>query len=287
LPLLDEHEKKRTGLKGQNRIAEFRRIVGELTTQLSKEKKVVGIVLSGGVVRGFVDKFSDLDVTVFLDKKDDNLCRSIRNLSSRMTKPHSADLDLMIHYLGDLRKWKMNEGALRWEYANAKIILDTRGEIKEILEEKLRPPKDFWIRRIVAYSEYIRWYCCPSEEGTGTIAESWIERGDIASAHYCLDYSVELLLRLLFAMNQQFVPAPKWRLFYSSSLKWTPKDYDRLIQEAMITKSLSLREFNRRLRAIRRIWHQIATKIQEETGLTSKTISKYYVERILQQKIGV
>lgn len=284
MPVLNEYEKRGTALKGQNRIAEFRRVAKELASKLSAEKNVVGIVLSGGVVRGFADKFSDLDVTVFLDKKDDNLRRRIRDLSSRMTKPHNVDLDLMIHYIGDVKKWKMTEEALKWEYSNAKIILDSKGEIKRTLRRKSKPPKDFWIRRIVICSEYIKWYCCPPEEGTETIAESWIERGDLVSAHYCLDYSVELLLRLLFAINRELVPAPKWRFFYSCNLKWLPTDYSRLIKEAMVTKSLSLGELNRRLTAIRRIWHEIAEKIEEETGLTPKTISKYYVERILQQK---
>jgi predicted nucleotidyltransferase len=283
LSALNEDEGMRVELKGQNRITEFRRFAKELTSKISKDKNVVGIVLLGGVVRGFADKFSDLDITVFLDKKDDGLCRKIRNIGSQMAKSHNVDLDLMVHYLGDLRKWKMKEEALKWEYSNAKIVLDDKGDVKRVLRGKLRPPKDFWIRRIVVCGEYIKWYCCPPEEGVGTISESWIERGDLASAHYCLNYSVDLLLRLLFAINREFVPAPKWRIFYSYKLKWLPSDYSELIQEAMITPRLSSGEFNRRLTAIRKIWHGIAAKIEEETGLTPKTISKYYVEKILQQ----
>jgi len=270
-------------LKGQNQIKKFRNIANELISQISKDKNVVGIVLLGGVVRGFADRFSDLDIAVFLDKKDDELCRKIRHIGSRMAKSHNVDLDLMVHYLGDFKKWKMKEEALRWEYSNAKIVLDTTGEIKRVLSQNLRLPKDFWIRRIVICSEYIKWYCCPSEEGVGTIAESWIERGDPLSAHYCLNYSVDLLLRLLFAINREFVPAPKWRIFYSYNLKWLPTGYKELIREAMITTSLSLGEFNRRLIAIRRIWHEVAARIEEETGLAPKTISKCYVEKMLQQ----
>jgi len=282
LSVLNENKRLRVELKGQNRIKKFRRIAKELTSEISKDKNVVGIVLLGGVVSGFADKFSDLDITVFLDKKDYDLRRKIRNIGSQMAKSHNVELDLMVHYLGDLKKWKMKE-ALKWEYSNAKIVLDATGDVKRVLRGKLKPPKDFWIRRIVVCGEYIKWYCCPPEEGVGTISESWIERGDLVSAHYCLNYSVDLLLRLLFAINREFVPAQKWRIFYSHDLKWLPSDYSGLIQEAMITLSLSLGEFKRRLIAIRKIWHEIAAKIEEETGLTPKTISKYYVEKILQQ----
>jgi predicted nucleotidyltransferase len=277
------NKRLRIELKGQNRITEFRRIAKDLTSQILKNRNVVGIVLLGGMVRGFADKFSDLDITVFLDKKDHDLCRKIRNIGSQIAKSRNVDIDLMVHYIGDFKKWKMKEEALRWEYSNAKIVFDPTGDVKRVLRAKMRPSKGFWIRRIVVCGEYIKWYCCPPEEGVGTIAGSWIERGDLVSAHYCLNYSVDLLLRLLFAVNQEFVPAPKWRIFYSYNLKWLPSHYRELIQEAMITRSLSLGEFNKRLVAIRKMWRGIAAKIEEETGLTPKTISKYYVQKILQQ----
>lgn len=103
------------------------------------------------------------------------------------------------------------------------------------------------------------------------------------SAHYCLNYCVDLLLRSLYAINRVFIPAPKWRIFHSYDLEWLPLNYRKLIQEAMTTQNLSREEFNRRLTAIRKIWQEIASKIKEEIGLTPRTISKYYVEKILKQ----
>jgi len=67
--------------------------------------------------------------------------------------------------------------------------------------------------------EYLKWYCCPVKKDAGTVAEVWIRKGDLTSAHYCLNYGVELLLKLIFALNKEFLPSPKWRLFYSYSLK--------------------------------------------------------------------
>jgi len=84
-------------------------------------------------------------------------------------------------------------------------------------------------------------------------------------------------------LNKEFLPAPKWRLFYSYRLKWLPKDYKRLVEEATKIKNLSVKEVDRRLKVIRRIWRLVLPKIEEETGLTSELISKYYVERVLHQ----
>jgi hypothetical protein len=61
------------------------------------------------------------------------------------------------------------------------------------------------------------------------------------------------------------------------------KNYRRLLGEAMLVKSFSKKEFNRRLGAVRELWSGILPKIKEETGLTAELISKYYVEKVLHQ----
>jgi len=86
-----------------------------------------------------------------------------------------------------------------------------------------------------------------------------------------------------YALNREFLPAPKWRIFYSYGLKWLPPDYKRLVGEALLVKSFSVKDFRRRLEAIRELWCGILPKIREETGLTTELISKYYFEKVLHQ----
>jgi len=86
-----------------------------------------------------------------------------------------------------------------------------------------------------------------------------------------------LLLKILFALNKEFLPPTKWRIFYSYRLKWLPEDYKELLEETMYTKNFSVKELNRRLKAIRRLWLNILPKIEDETGLTPKKISECYL----------
>jgi hypothetical protein len=44
-----------------------------------------------------------------------------------------------------------------------------------------------------------------------------------------------------------------------------------------------VKDFGRRLEAIRKLWRGTLPKIREETGLTTELISKYYVEKVLHQ----
>jgi len=269
-------------LKGENQIEKFRRIADRLTSKIASLEGVVGVVFIGGLVRGFTDKFSDVDIITFVDKRDENLRVKIRKMALEQEIHSKIDIDLEVHFLEEFKKRKWNE-ALKWELSKAEVAYDSKEKVKRILQKKLQLPEDFWIKRIVVCAEYLKWYCCPPREEVGTVAEGWIERGNLTAAHYCLSYATNLLIRTLYVLNKEFLPAPKWRIFNSYRLKWLPEDYGKLVKQAMITKSFSVKEFNRRLKAIRQLWQKTIPKIEEETGLTPEKISKYYVEKILRQ----
>lgn len=270
-------------LKGENQIGKFRRVAEGLASRITSHKGVIGIVFMGGLVRGFVDKYSDLDIDVFLSERNEKLRMQIYKMGLEEERRAGIDIDLEIHFLEDFKRWKWDE-VDKWDFSHSKIVFDPEGEIKKIFREKLRYPKNFWIKRVVVCAEYLKWYCCPTKEEVGTISEACIARGDLVAAHYCLNYAIDLLLRIIFALNQEYLPAPKWRIFYSYQLKGLPVDYKELIKEAMRINNYSEKDFKRRLKAIRKIWLEIPPKIEGETGLTLEQVSKYYVEKILHQR---
>jgi predicted nucleotidyltransferase len=273
---------KMAKLKGENQIGKFRKVAERIISKIKACEGVVGIVFIGGLVRGFADKYSDLDITVFLSREDKDLRKQIYDVGFYESKRSGIELDMEIHFIEDFRRWRLNEADI-WEFSKAKIVFDPEGKVERMFSQKFRISKNFWIKRIVVCGEYLKWYCCPPKEGMGSIAECWIERGDLVSAHYCLNYATELLIRIVYALNMELLPAPKWMLFHSYELKWLPKGYKKLIKEALKIKEISIKDFERRLSAIKAMWHEILPKIKETTGLTTEEISKYYVEKVLKQ----
>jgi len=269
-------------LKGQNNIEEFRRIAQSSVARIATYKGVADIVLLGGLVRGFVDKWSDLDITVFLSKRDERLRKQICKIGSDKQEHLKTDIDLEVHLLEDFKKRRWRETD-KWDFSNSKIAFDPEGKIKELLKQKLRSPQNFWTRRIAVCAEYLKWYCCPPKENIGSIAETWIHRGNLLAAHYCLNYAVDLLTEMIFALNKEYLPPPKWRMHYSYKLQWLPESYEALIAESMNAKSSSLRDINRRLKAIREMWRKVLPMLEEETGMTQNQLSRYYVTEILGQ----
>jgi predicted nucleotidyltransferase len=269
-------------IEGRNRIAHFRRVATEFASKIKVHDGVTGILFIGGLVRGFADEFSDLDVVVLLKERNEDLKKKLIRLWLDTEHRHRIEIDFEIHPIEDFRKQSWDE-ADRWEFSKAKIFFDPNGETKKVLDEKLRVSENFWEKRVVICAEYLKWYCCPVKKRVGTIAEIWVKRGDLTSAHYCLNYGVALLIKLIFALNKEFLPAPKWRIFHSYSLKWLPRNYKRLINEALRTGELSLMDFERRLRALQSLGQEVFRKVEEDMGLNADLISKYYVEKVLRQ----
>lgn len=270
-------------LRGENQIKKFEQVAEELAHNISANSGVAGIIFIGGLVRGFVDQFSDLDIIVFLKKKDEQLRRKIYDISLSWGKKSNIDIDLEVHFLEEFKNRDLCE-VDKWDFSRAKFYFDPEGEIKDILKKKLALPRRLWINSIVVLAVLMKWYCCPPKKRVGTIAESWIERGDLVAAHYCLNHAVNMLFRILFALNSDFLPPTKWMISYSHSLKWLPEDYNKLIKEAIMIKTFSEKDFKRRLETIRKLWINVLPKIEEKLGFSSDLISKYYVEKILRLK---
>ena len=192
-------------LKGQNNIEEFRRIAQSSVARIATYKGVADIVLLGGLVRGFVDKWSDLDITVFLSKRDERLRKQVCKIGLDKQEHLKTDIDLEVHLLEDFKKRRWRETD-KWDFSNSKIAFDPEGKIKELLKQKLRSPQNFWTRRIAVCAEYLKWYCCPPKENIGSTAETWIHRGNLLGAHYCLNYAVDLLTEMIFALNKEYLP---------------------------------------------------------------------------------
>ena len=277
-----EESRSMLNLKGENQIGRFRKIAEKLALEIAEFEGVAAIVVAGGLERGFADRYSDVDILVFLRNDSQVLRRKILKLGSEEQKNSSVDVDLEVHVLDDFRRRRTNE-IHKWDLRHMQIAFDPQGEMKQLLRQKTKVPCSFWVRKIAVCSEYLKWYCCPPKADVGTVAEAWVKRGGIVSAHYCLNYGLDLIVDIVYALNREFVPSPKWKLFYSYSLKWLPKDYCRLVKKALHTRALSVKNFNSRLSALRGLWQENLPEIEEQTGLTPPSVSKYFVERVLRR----
>jgi predicted nucleotidyltransferase len=143
------------GLKGENQIEKFRKIAGMLVSQISSFDGVAGVILEGGLTRGFADKYSDVDITVFLSEKTESLRKRIQKMGADEQERSSVDVDLSVHSLKEFKKRRWSE-IDRWDYSHAEIVYDPRGEVRKVFNQKLRVSRGFWVRRVAVSAEYLK-----------------------------------------------------------------------------------------------------------------------------------
>ncbi len=265
----------------KNHIKEFRATAGRMADRIEKVDGVIGMIFLGGLAREYADRYSDIDITVFVRKRDADLVKRMRAIVGEEEAISGFEADLEIHEVEEFeeREWTEMD---RWELGNAEIVYDPEGRIKRLMEKGLTVPEDFWIDRIAACYTYLSWYCCP-RKGLPTVAEICMERGDPVSAHHCVSYSIDLFMDLLFAINRKFVPPPKWKVSYCRELDWIPKDFDSKLRKAMIISNMTSEQLAQRLKALKSMWREVVQRIQKTTGLDDDGLTRRFVERTLCQ----
>jgi predicted nucleotidyltransferase len=83
-------------LKGENQIEKFRKVAERLSSKISFYEGVTGIIFVGGLARCFADRFSDLDITVFLGKDDEPLRTRIRDIGLNEEKRSSIEMGYLV-----------------------------------------------------------------------------------------------------------------------------------------------------------------------------------------------
>ena len=119
-------------LKGKNQIRKFRQVAERLVSEISSLEGVTGIVFSGSLVRGFADRFSDIDIMVFLSKNDEPLRMQIRNIGLNEEKHSGIETDLMIHFLKDFKREKWDE-IDKWSSLKLRLFLTLKGKLRRFI----------------------------------------------------------------------------------------------------------------------------------------------------------
>jgi len=145
----------------------------------------------------------------------------------------------------------------KWLFSRAKILYDPRGKIKALIREKtkLSVKERKWsitIGMVLSkmYSEY---------------AKAWVAKGDLVSAHYCINVALDYLLEALFALNNQLCPDKRFIIHLAKQLKWVPNNFERNLSR-ILTVELSIEGLKLRRDALNRLWKQMLPKAERVIG---------------------
>lgn len=223
-------------------------------------EQVAGIMLDGGMSRGYADELSEIDVVIFVHEN------AFKNYQEKQT-PCALEITKIDGQLYDIKLLnyeeelsKECEGVALWDLSYAKIMYDPAGELQHLFTEKLKQKTDVDTAGGFLFGA---WW---SYRLAGDI---WIRREDALQGHYCLNNAIEPLISALFIANKEYVPHEKWLIHISKTLQWTPDNYEELLKKIFDTGDMSVASLKRRQAAIDNLWHQIDQKLCREIGLNN------------------
>jgi hypothetical protein len=217
---------------------------------------VVGVLLTGGVARGYADHFSELDLAIYLTRQHfEGWTR--RGLAlfpegdSCLDGWH-VDFDYFCYEDEVEAEW---EHTKRWDRSYAVALYDPQGLMHEMLARKAiltqEEKQRLTSRHLILYGEY---FCT-------LVVPSWLHRGDLLDAHHCLNTALDSLIRVVFLANDELIPFDKWTLNLSYTLPWTPQDWQERVEQAVLVREVSQVDVERRCALIRDLFAECREKL--------------------------
>ncbi len=249
-----KHPKPR--IKSPNRIQELLIKTNEIVSVvLHRFNEIIGVVLVGGLSRGYGDELSEINLKFFLHKKDFEKWMSrgaVFPSGDSLFKGQYVDFDFVCFEDEMDEEWTDYKV---WDTSTAKILYDPKGLIRDLFRLKIVFPKKkkeaLLMKYVLTYGVYFY----------DLVVQQWQHRGDLLAAHHCLNSTLDSLIKTVFLVNDEFIPFEKWMLNLSYSLPWLPKDWEKRITEAMLVQEISEADIERRRSMIAALFKEFYCKL--------------------------
>lgn len=234
--------------------------------------EVVGILLSGGLARGYADHLSEIDLIIFVTSEQyARFKREKTPIPLGITKieGYLYDIKLEDYSAALAREYSMD--AL-WDLSYAQILYDPQGQLGELIKAKLTQPPDVSLAAGFLFEAWWHYKLA---------GDIWRHRKDVAQGHYVLNKAVKPLLSALFVACGEYVPHDKWLVHMSRTLPGRPEGWEELLQAALSTGAFDLASLAARQAALDTIWNAVDAKLRRQTGSRVSMMQKRFYDLLL------
>lgn len=252
-------------LQTLNWIDTKRMALERLLEQLVKLDGIIGILLDGGLSRGYADELSEIDIVLFLD--EDGYARH-----QNAAFPIAEGITVIDGELFDVKLVLFEEELTRpydsvamWDLSYAEVLYDPEKKLAGLIAEKLQPVD---AGQAAGYMFDAWWHY-------RLAGDIWLKRQDAAQGHFVLNNAVEPLLGALFLCNREYIPHDKWLVHMSRTLEWTPDDWDACLNGMFSAEGASLQSLASRQAQIDSVWRAVNARLCGQLGITGVDITQH------------
>lgn len=249
--------------------------------------EVEGVVILGGAAatreRRFLDRFSDLDASIFISL---DLPPDARDLSIREFLDHyqtllptwlppfevhipcarhpEREVEINIHQqIIELEKDPFNlwSEPRREAYAEtSEILFDRSGRVGELIREKIAWDDDRARRKLLEVLGQARW--------SGVVnPPRQIERGFPHNGHDLLNEALDLIVHAVYLVNRKYRPHRKWRLQRAFHLPLAPANFRSRLLEAMLIPEMTAQGIRSRVELVHALLDDVTALAREHYDL--------------------
>ncbi|MBK8296874.1 MAG: hypothetical protein IPK91_06270 [Saprospiraceae bacterium] len=259
----------------------FQATVNDFITRLSKKPEVLGIVLLGGLgMKQHFDKFSDVDISVFVIKPLNKIPNWLPGFEFEFEILNSRNkyLSFNIHQQDFILEKSSTWNAVKVEaYMNGIVAFDKQNKITNLIKHKIKQFKKQASKRLIEIFAML-----PASIEFHPLKQC--HRGLISNAHFILNNAISDIVELIYLVNGSIFPHPKWRIENSFKLQILPKFYKKKLNQALIIRELSARDIYRRIKLLKSIYMDLKLEISEKLNLNSDPYT-YACKKILNRQL--
>lgn len=229
-------------VNGASYIEKHRKIAEEYTKAFKADKRVEGICYLGSIARNYADMYSDIDIAIFSEE---------RMLDLRLGEGRFKNFTVEVFNIA------MNESYESWDetqkeaYNEGIIAYDKKGDVKRFLDNALKYTNEYKTCKIIEIFFKLGWhgwaysaYRDKQERGYlwSLPPDLWIRRRRVENAFYIMNMCVDMLIDLIYAINEHWVPDIKWKWIKFSKLSWLPSSWENL-SKLLVTENINKETF--------------------------------------------
>ncbi|PEM04816.1 hypothetical protein CN602_06905 [Bacillus cereus] len=206
-------------------------LLNDFISQFKENKDTIGIVLVGSSSRGYQDTLSDFDVEVIVTDSYYNALAT-NNLFERSM---DGKVEILLLPESDFKAKKDSPADIdHWPYEFCEILYDpNRILYQEIAQIKHMPPMLGDQRAKLHYFEFL--FCIQR-------TRKLLLRGDELNTRLCVAKSLQILIKLFFVLQNQWVPVIHWSSQNLNDLDYFNSMTKQLMLEIMRKPNIRIAE---------------------------------------------
>lgn len=256
-------------IDSENNIEELLNELNKCMNKFLAFNDIVGIMLDGGLSRGYSDYLSEIDIVIFLSQEQYQKYKKTKTpVPLGITKINGYLYDIKIEDFNEVLNRSYDMVAL-WDLSYAKIIYDPVNKVSEFIKQKLSLPIN------ISQAEGLMFDAWWNYRLAGDI---WINRNDIIQGHFMLNNSLKPLISALFIVNEEYIPHDKWLVHMSKTLEWKPENWNDVLIKIFSTGNFDLQSLITRQQAISELWSEIDKKFTGINDLKVNFMQKYFFD---------